>query len=134
MKRSPLFLLWAGLFILCAGLGFIPDPSIPLRRLLTFLSALFFLPPALLLYRAKKAADPVTVALIRNLSILSLGLTLVLLVANILCAPGSEIVGTVLHYTLVIVSSPMVCSGRWAMSLFFWACLLTVSLQKSPEK
>ena len=28
---------------------------------------------------------------------------------------------------LIVVSSPMVCSGYWALSLFLWACLLMVS-------
>jgi len=36
----------------------------------------------------------------------------------------------VLHIMLVIVSSPMVCSGNWALSLFLWACLLVASLRK----
>ena len=28
---------------------------------------------------------------------------------------------------LIVVSSSMVCSGYWALSLFLWACLLMVS-------
>ena len=41
-----------------------------------------------------------------------------------------KLLGLVLHYVLTIVSSPMICSGHWAMSLFLWACLLMVSLSK----
>ena len=32
-----------------------------------------------------------------------------------------------LFAVLIVVSSPMVCSGYWALSLFLWACLLIVS-------
>ena len=73
-----------------------------------------------------------TVKLIRNLSALSLSLTVVLLAVNFLTALRSETLGNAVHTVLVIVSSPMVCSGHWAMSLFLWACLLMVSLRKKP--
>ena len=69
--------------------------------------------------------------LVCNLSALSLGLTLILLVLNFLTALQSEFLGQVLHYTLVIVSSPMICSGHWAMSLFLWACLLIASRKQT---
>ena len=127
MKKKLLYALWGGLFILCAGLGFIPEPEGTLQFILTAASVLFFLPPAMLLHRA----DAADAKLIRNLSSLSLGLTLVLLVLNFLTALRSEFLGQVLHYTLVIVSSPMICSGHWALSLFLWACLLMASLGKS---
>ena len=126
MKPKILFALWAFLFILCAGLGFIPEPEGPLRILCTASSVLSFLPPALLLYDGQKD----TVRLIRNLSALSLGLTVVLLILNFLTAFGSEVLGQVLYYTLIIVSSPMICSGHWALSLFLWACLLMASLRQ----
>ena len=35
--------------------------------------------------------------------------------------------GNALFGVLIVVSSPMVCSGYWALSLFLWACLLMVS-------
>ena len=122
MTDKTLYILWGGLFALCAGLGFLPEAS----WMTTIVSIVFFLPPAMLLRRGK--AD--TVKLIRNLSILSLMLTALLLVVNFLAAVRSEVVGTLVHYLLVVVSSPMVCSGHWAMSLFLWACLLMVSLRK----
>ena len=122
MTKKILFALWGSLFLLCAGLGFLPEPN-----LLTALAALAsFVPPALLLYRA----DDHTRKLIRNLSALSLGLTAVLLILNFMTVLSSETLGTMVHAVLVIVSSPMVCSGHWAMSLFCWACLLMVSLSK----
>ena len=127
MKRNLLYTLWGGLFILCAGLGFIPEPEGRLGLLLTLCALFFFLPPAFLLYQAQKQQDKETILLIRNLSALSLGLTLLLLILNFFTAFASEVLGRILHSVLVIVSSPMLCSGHWAMSLFLWACLLTVS-------
>jgi len=130
MMNKSLTALWAGLFIVCAGLGFIPEPEGTLRIFLTVLSLLFFLPPALLLYEAGKRQDKRVILLIRNLSILSLGLTMVLLILNFLTVLSSETLGLILYYVLIVVSSPTICSGYWAMSLFLWACLLTVSLRK----
>ena len=130
MKNRILYVLWGALFILCAALGFIPEPAGAGRLLLTLVSLLFFLPPAMLIRSAKKAGSRSQLALIRNLSALSLGLTAVLLILNFLTAFRSETLGNILHAVLVIVSSPMICSGHWALSLFLWACLLISSLKK----
>ena len=127
MKPKYLYALWAVLFILCAGLGFIPEPEGAAATVMTTLSVFCFVPPALLLYQGGKQ----DALLIRNLSALSLGLTLVLLILNFLTAFSSETLGKILHYVLTIVSSPMICSGHWAMSLFLWACLLMGSLKQS---
>ena len=129
MKSQFLYALWGALFILCAGLGFIPEPAGVLRVLLTGLSILFFLPPALLVWKGRREKDRQTLMLVRNLSIVSLGLSVGLLIANFLMAFRSELLGDILHGVLVVVSSPMICSGHWAMSLFFWACLLIASLK-----
>ena len=134
MKQSVLYALWGGLFIICAGLGFIPEPTGFLRFFMTALSLAFFLPPAVLVYRSNNSGDRHTLALIRNLSLASLGLTLLSLVLNVVCAMGSELLGNTLHGVLVIVSSPMVCSGYWALSLFLWACLLMVTLKLLRKK
>ena len=130
MNKKLLYALWAGLFILCAGLGFIPEPEGSLQMLLTVVSLAFFLPPAWLLYRG----DVSDAKLIFSFSALSLGLTLALLVLNFLTALQSEFLGLVLHYTLVIVSCPMICSGHWAMSLFLWACLLIASRKQKKQE
>lgn len=130
MKAKPIYALWAAAFILCAGLGFIPEPGENLQVVLTVLSLLFFLPPAVLLYGAAKKHDTHTLTLIRNLSALSLGLTLAALILNFLTALRSDLLGRILHYVLVIVSSPMICSGHWALSLFLWACLLMASFRQ----
>ena len=130
MKNRILYVLWGALFILCAALGFIPEPAGAGRLLLTLASLLFFLPPAMLIRSARKAGSRSQLALMRNLSALSLGLTAVLLILNFLTAFRSETLGNILHAVLVIVSSPMICSGHWARSLFLWASLLIASLKK----
>ena len=128
MNKKILYALWGGMFILCAGLGFIQDPQEPVKWVLLVLSLIFFLPPALLLYGANRERDGHTLALIRNLSGLSLGLSLLGLILNILTAPGSLMLGAVMNVILTIVSAPMICSGQWALSLFLWACLLLESI------
>ena len=130
MKKATLYALWAVLFIICALLGFIPAPAGFLRFLSTALSVIFFAPPAMLTYLAAAEGDRNTLKLVRNLSALSLGATLLVLVANVLCAVYSEMLGTVLHVLLTVVSSPMIASGYWAVSLFLWACLLLVTVKQ----
>ena len=127
MKSQFLYALWGALFILCAGLGFIPEPAGVLRVLLTGLSILFFLPPALLVWKGRREKDRMALSLVRNLSIASLSLSVLLIIANFLTVFRSQLLGDILHGVLVVVSSPMICSGHWAMSLFFWACLLISS-------
>ena len=126
MKQKTIYALWVVLFILCAALGFIPEPEELTATTLTVLSIAFFIPPALLLFRAENR----DVQLVRNLSALSLVLTLLLLILNFLVVFSSETLGSILHYVLIIVSCPMICSGHWAMSLFLWACLLTASVRQ----
>ena len=127
MKSQFLYALWGALFILCAGLGFIPEPAGVLRVLLTGLSILFFLPPAVLVWKGRREKDRMALSLVRNLSIASLSLSVLLIIANFLTVFRSELLGDILHGVLVVVSSPMICRGHWAMSLFFWACLLISS-------
>ena len=131
MSKKMLLALWGGLFILCAGLGFIPgfsrNVSVGAQAVLTVLSVAFFAPPACLIYAAKKEKDVHTLKLVRGISLLSLGLTLLALVLNVLSAMGTVTMGNALFGVLIVVSSPMVCSGYWALSLFLWACLLMVS-------
>lgn len=134
MSNKFLYSLWGVLFIICAGLGFIPEPAPGIQAVFTSLAVLFFLPPALLLWNAAKRQDRYTRMLVRNLSFASLVLTLVLLVGNLLSAMQSEFLGNVLHGMLVIVSAPMMCSGYWVLSLFLWACLLMASIHALKKK
>ena len=128
MKKSLLYAAWGGMFVLCAGLGFLQEPKGAARAALTVISLRFLCPPAALLWQACGEGDRRTAAIIRNLSAASLSLTAVLVMASILSAFGSDALGLFLHGMLTIVSAPMLCSGYWALSLFLWACLLIASL------
>ena len=129
MKKNGLFVLWGVLFVVCAGLGFVSQPAGALKWLMIALGLVFFAPPVVLLSRAKATRDLPTAALVRNLSALSLGLTLVLLVANVLSLLGGEALGNVLNAILAIVSVPMFCGQIWVLTLFCWAFLM-IAAQK----
>lgn len=136
MSNRTWYFLWSFLFILCALLGFIPEPVGFLKALCVFLSLLFFAPGFALLFQAQKNRDKHTLLLIRNLCLISLGLTLLFLVLNLLSAGTSEITGDLLYGFLVVLSAPMVCSQYWVISLFLWGCLLMTSfsfLKKSKQ-
>lgn len=134
MKKNALFVLWGGLFGLCAALGFIPEPTGALKGLMVSAAVLFFLPGWLLFAIASREGDRMTLTLLRNLSIASLLLTVVLLIANFLSVFFSETLGNILHYILTIVSTPMICGQYWVLSLFLWACLMTACMGKLKTK
>lgn len=134
MKKTYLFALWGGLFVLCAALGFLPASGTALKILMTLLSVVFFVPGALLLHLAAQNGDRNTAALVRNLAAASLALTAVLIIANFFSVLGSATLGNILYSILVIVSSPMVCSGYWVLSLFLWACLMFWAMKILRQK
>ena len=119
MSNTVLYILWGVLYALCAGLGFLTDPGPALRLLMIALSVCLFLPPLAL----NRKGDRRILALVRNLSAAWLALTALLLVANILSVMASETLGNILHGLLTVISSPLVCSGSWALSIFLWACV-----------
>ena len=134
MNKKPLFALWGGLFVLCAALGFIPEPAGVLKGLMVLLAIAFFVPPIALIRRSREQHDLRTLKLIRNLAIASLVLTVVLIIANFLSIAASETLGSILYSILIIVSSPMVCGRYWVLSLFLWACLLFAAAEKPKKK
>lgn len=117
MSNKALYIIWGGLYILCAGLGFMQPGSEEAANAMTLLSVAFFIPGAVLLYRGQKVQ-------IRLLSAISLGLTVVCIVLNILSVGMAEIDGRILYALLGLLSAPMFCSRMWLLSLFLWACLL----------
>ena len=129
MKRKRLFALWGGLFCLCAGLGFIPEPDGLLKAVMVMLSVGFFVPGFLLLDCGSRQTQ-----LVRNLAALSLAMTLLLLIGNFLSVMGSQVLGDILHYMLIIISAPMVCGQYWFLSLFLWACLFFTAQGKLKKK
>lgn len=124
MFHQIFYTLWGAMFVLCAALGFIPEPQGAAKWALTALSVLFFLPPAVLVWRAGKEKDFFTLRLIRNLCLCSLGLTLVLLIAAFAAIPASLAVGDILYGVLTVLSAPMICSQIPVVSLCLWAVLL----------
>lgn len=117
--------LWAGMFILCAVLGFVKVSDTATKVLLVIFSLLFFVPPFADLWFSWQRRDQKEIRLIRSLCLVSLGGTLVLLVANVLTVLSSGYgLGNVLYFLLVVVSTPMICGQFWAYSLLLWAILL----------
>ena len=133
MKNRNLYIAWGVLYIFCTVLGFIPAKEGGFYALSMLLSFGFFLPPAILLYRSVKRSDLGTVRLIRGLSAVSLGATIVFMVLNILSVGSSAAVGDMLYYLLIVVSTPMVCMRIQGISLFLWAILLIVSARELKE-
>ena len=120
---------WTGmLFALAIALSYLESLVSPLLGLMPAIKlglSNIVVMYALLFLRTRPA-----LLLVRNLSIASLSLSVALIIANFLTVFRSQLLGDILHGILVVVSSPMICGGHWAMSLFFWACLLISSLKK----
>jgi hypothetical protein len=123
MSNTVLYAIWGGLYALCAGLGFITEPKNSTQILMTFFSLALFVPPFLLNYRAAEKKDRRTLTLVRKLSFYWLVLASVLLICNFLTVFASEILGNMMHILLIIVASPMIASGSWALTIFLWACV-----------
>jgi len=127
MRIKLTYALWGVLFVICGCLGFVQG-AMGLGRLLLRLSSLiFFIPGVLLLCWGQRKQ-------VRIISLSSLGITLLLMIVNLLCARGSILLGNVLNAVLVILSSPMYCSQFPALSLFLWACLLMATFLNPSKK
>ena len=124
MTNKSLYMIWAVLFALCAGLGFLQSPAGLDKGICVFMSVLFFAPPAAIVYRGWKGRDRDSIRLVRNLALGSLAVTLVMLVANFLTLAVPVWAGDLLYAMLVILSAPMVCGQLWFLSLALWAGLL----------
>ena len=121
MSNKALYILWGGLYILCAALGFIPNPEGATANAMTLLSIAFFIPGAILLYRGQRLQ-------IRIISIVSLVLTVVCIMINVFSVTSSVTDGQLAYALLAILSAPMFCARIWVLSLFLWACLLMCSI------
>ena len=128
MEKRTLWIVWYVLFLICALLGFLPDPQGFWRVVLTLLGVGFFVPGGLLLKWASDRRDLPTVRQVFWISVISLSATTVALILNYLSVLWSELVGTILYGLLVVVSTPMICTGWWIVSLFGWACLLSTAV------
>ena len=124
MKNQTLYILWGCGYILCAGLGFIPNPTGVAYGALFCLGLLFFVPPFILLYRAIRAKDQKLLRLLRGISMGSLIATFCAIIFNIASYSATAFMGDAMHALLVMVSVPMVCSQVWVVSMFCWACIM----------
>ncbi len=135
VKYNALYLCWGALFIITVILGLaFPAPQGAMKALFRVISVVFFIPPWMILIKAKQEQNRKPRALVRHLSLASLILTLVLLIVNLRSVGYSEAVGLALHAALTIVSAPMICSSLFALPIFLWATLLMGSVGKLKSK
>lgn len=130
MTNFTLYIAWGILYLLCAALGVLSLPG----WVGVAACVLFFVPPAVLLWRSAKSGDPKTPRRIRNISLIWLGFTLFMLILNILTVAMTELAGRVLYYLMAVVCAPLVCGQYWVLSLFLFACLLMTSIQQLKTK
>lgn len=136
MTDRTLYRVWAFLYIVCALLGFIQGAEGFGRALLVMVALVFFLPPAILMVRYVRQQNASGLRLLRNLSLIWLGVTLIMLVLNFISAGAADITGQSLYGFLILLSSPMICGQYWVISLFGWALILSSSmsfLKKFPK-
>ena len=126
MNKKTLYIIWAVLFAVCAGLGFIREPGEGMKALMFCATAAFFVTPAWLLWKGSRQ----DAYMVRNLSLASLVVTAVMLIVNLLSVQSRLLVGDVLYAIMAVVSVPMLCSRFWALSLFCWACLMICGWKK----
>ena len=134
MKKAILYIAWGCMAVLCIGFGTLESEELLIRICLTALSVVFFVPGTFLLYDAMTGGDRKEVLRIRWISIASLALTLVFLIAFILTAAVGAEAADALYDILLVVSCPMICSQYWLISLFLWSCLLSATFLKSNRK
>ena len=136
MKDKQLYLYWLYLFIICAVLGFIQNRGPLVTALLTIAGLLFFLPPAMLLYRDSRSTQRKhirPIALI-SLAALILSAALLLLYWALLARSGSDLAANIAYAALAVFSAPMLVMPAPALSLFLWACLLFTALHFRKRK
>ena len=125
LNKYILAAIWIGMFILCAVLGYLPPQEGANKWMLAIFALLFFLPPALRVYLGWTEKDRKLVKLLQKISLIVVISTVALLVINllsvalILVMPESTalIVGDILYYLLILVSTPMICGQFWGIGL-----------------
>ena len=132
LSYKTLYILWSVLFALTAVLGLVfPAVEAPAGRwALALTAAVFFLPPWLILTRARQEKARFHIRLLRWLCIASLVLTAAQQCLNLRSAGLGNALGTALNAALTIVSAPMVCSNLFVLPIFLWGCLLADTFRK----
>ena len=133
LSYKSLYIAWAVLFALTAVLGFVfPNAEGAGAKIaLLVLSAVFFLPPWVILRKTRAEGRRFHARLIGFLAAASIVLTAALLVLNLMSPLWGESVGIALNAALVIVSAPMVCSNFFVLPLFLWGMLLAAAFKKN---
>ena len=124
MKFKNVWLSWLYLFVLCAVLGFIPQATGFFKVLFVLIAVGFFVPGFVLLVKADHRDDVRTIGLVRNIAIVALIVTTILIMLNFMSATMSKAWGDVLYVMLVVFASPLVTGQYWVLTLFGWACLM----------
>ncbi|MBR2048902.1 MAG: hypothetical protein IJ960_09945 [Oscillospiraceae bacterium] len=131
LRYRQLYTLWGGLFGLTALLGLLfPGAKGIGQALLIVLAVGFFLPPWLILIKARAAGVKKHIILIRCLAAASLAATLALLCAGIRSLALGEGVGQLIHVLTSILCAPLTCGNFYALPIFLWATLLFGSFGK----
>ena len=135
MKRiswKTLYTIWAFLFALTAVLGFVfpAAETMGARLVLALIAVVFFLPPWLILAKARTEGRRFHRWLVGLLAASSIVLTAALLVLNLMSPRWSEAVGIALNAALVIISAPMVCSNFYVLPIFLWGMLLAAAFRR----
>ncbi|MBE6957553.1 MAG: hypothetical protein E7447_00170 [Ruminococcaceae bacterium] len=131
-NTMKLWISWAAAFALCTICGLIPTgESSVLGLFVMLLGMAFFIPPALLIRYVVSKKRTTPLVYVRNISLLSLGLTLIMIILNLATYNASEPVQLIARWLLALVYAPMGClpDQIWFLSLFGWACVLMASLQ-----
>ena len=124
MKQKLIYLLWLFLYIVCVGLGTIYADILILQLFQGLFALLFFVPPVLLVLEGLREGQKKYLVQIRTISIISLALTLIFMIANIAAVYATESVGNTLNQIYILVAAPMHCLPYGFISIFLWACLL----------
>ena len=129
---KALYIAWAVMFAVTAVLGLLfPAVESPAGRwALALTAAVFFLPPWLILTKARQKNARFHIRLLRWLCIASLVLTAGLLIMNLRSAGLGNMLGTAMNAALTVVSAPMVCSNLFVLPIFLWGCLLADTFRK----
>jgi uncharacterized membrane protein len=130
MSKRILYISWAMMYVMCAVLGFIPNPQGAYYWIFLAFSLLFFVPPIILVYQAVKTGDVPELKRIRLISLIWLGLTVILLALNFLSVGFTAAGGKFVYWLLIVGSSPMICGQIWVIPIFLWGCLLSASWQE----
>lgn len=130
MKQKLIYLLWLFLYIICVGLGTIYADILVLQLFQGLFAVLFFVPPVLLVLEGLREGQKKYLVQIRTISIVSLALTLIFMIANIAAVYATESVGNTLNQIYILVAAPMHCLPYGFISIFLWACLLMLSFPR----